>query len=156
VHKKPIDTKKFESVPEFIYQIYEEVIKSYNSESVLLPAAGLRTIVEAICNDVKVVNGVIYDENDQMKTDKQNNPIRNNKIVGKINGLQEKAIITTSQRKVLHQVRELGNYAVHEIHFPKRRTVKLGIEIIENILENIYELGKYSIAPKKKSVPTVN
>ena len=43
-----------------------------------------------------------------------------------------------------------GNYAVHEIENPTRKPLHIGIEIIENILYNLYDLDKYNIAPEKK------
>lgn len=71
--------------------------------------------------------------------------IKNGKIIpsdslaGKLMDYWKK-IITKPHLNVLHQVRSLSNYAVHEIEFPAKRTVLKGIEVIENILLNIYEI----------------
>lgn len=138
----------FTNVPTFINQVYHEVVAAVNTGANLLPAAGLRTIVEAICKDIEVSDGFVYNE-DGTHMEKNGGRVRSNKLQGKINGLQELGVITLPQRNILHQVRKLGNYAVHEIEFPKRRTISLGIEIIEKTLENIYELDKYDLAITK-------
>ncbi|MCQ4363027.1 DUF4145 domain-containing protein [Mycobacterium gordonae] len=146
---KAMPIKQFTNVPDFVNGVYVEVVNAYNSDSTILGAVGLRTIVEAICKDAKVVDGLVYDDNGNFKTDKKNQPIRSESLLGKINGLVEAGLITKKQSDVLHQVRELGNYAVHEIEMPARKTVKVGIEIVSNILLNMYELDNLSISPKK-------
>ncbi|WP_340010804.1 DUF4145 domain-containing protein [Paenibacillus sp. FSL H7-0690] len=149
---KPVAIKRifyqvsnFTNVPSFINQVYHEVVSSFNTEANLLPAVGLRTIVEAICKEVKVIDGFVYKEDGTQVVNKEGNPLRSDNLQGKINGLHEMGIITLPQRNILHQIRLLGNYAVHEIEFPKRKTIRLGIEIIEKTLENIYELDKYDL-----------
>lgn len=146
---RPMRINKFTNVPDFINSVYVEVVNAYNSDSAILGAVGLRTIVEAICKDAKITDGFVFDSDGNQKLGKGNNPIRSDSLVGKINGLVEAGFITKKQSDALHQVRELGNYAVHEIEMPARRTVKVGIEVVSTILLNIYELEKIKISPKK-------
>jgi hypothetical protein len=151
---KSIEPQILNEVPDFIYGLYNQVVQVFNLNYLILCAVGLRTIIEALCKDVGIVDGLIYDEQGNPRQDKKGNYIRSSRLVGRINGLVEKGFIAHRQAKVLHQVRELGNYAVHEVEEPTRRTLKQGIEIIELLLINVYELNKYDIAPKKQMTTT--
>ncbi|MED0676326.1 DUF4145 domain-containing protein [Aneurinibacillus thermoaerophilus] len=122
--------------------LYRQIVDAFNSSSFLLCSVGLRTLVEAICKNENVIGGMVTNEKGEL--------VRSTKLVGKINGLVEKGLITQSQSEVLHQIRELGNYATHEIVQPKRKTLVDGIEVIEHILKQIYEFGQYKISPKSK------
>jgi hypothetical protein len=144
------DYQEYTNVPNFIKDLYFQVIDAFNFKSLLLCAVGLRTLIEAICKDLNVVDGFLYDESGEIEVDKNGHQKRSDNLYGKINGILEKGVITNKQSKILHQVRELGNYAVHEIEAPNRATVRGGIEIIENILHNIYELDKYDVSPRNK------
>jgi len=42
---------------------------------------------------------------------------------------------------ILHELRFLGNEALHELTKPQPEELQIGIKIIEHILENIYELS---------------
>jgi len=98
--------------------LYEEAIACYNEQALIMCAAGLRALLEGICQDKKVKG-------------------RNLKV--KIEGLQtllpNKSII-----KNLHHFRFMGNEALHELSVPKRSQLKLAIEIIEDLLNFFYEL----------------
>ena len=39
------------NVPRFIKDIYEEAVKSYNVDSLILCSVGLRMIIEAVCKE---------------------------------------------------------------------------------------------------------
>jgi hypothetical protein len=143
-----IEARYFEKVPDFISELYNQVVSVYNLKSNLLCAIGLRTIIEAICKDVNVQDGYIYNEDGSIK-EENGRQVRSSKLVGKINGLMEKQLITINQTDILHQVRELGNYAVHEIKNPTRSTLRKGIEVIEHILISIYEMDNLKVFAKK-------
>jgi hypothetical protein len=66
--------------------------------------------------------------------------------------LVERQIIVQKQADILHQIRDLGNQSVHELVEPQRKTIRLGLEIIEGALHNIYELDKYNIGVKKLKI----
>ncbi len=140
----PIEEKKFSNLSnnKNLSLLYQQVIQAYNTLSFLLCAVGLRTLVEAICKNENVTGGMTADKGGKM--------VRKTNLQGKINGLVEKGLITQSQSEVLHQIRELGNYAVHEIVQPSKGTLIKGIEVIEHILKQIYEFGEYKISPKNK------
>lgn len=59
---------------------------------------------------------------------------------GKINGLQERGLITKSQQCALHELRFLGNKALHDLDIPSKNELEIAFEIIEHLLLEIYEL----------------
>ena len=135
--------KDFEKAPESIVELYNQVVSSVNSRHYLLCAVGLRMIVEAICKETEVVEGFVRDEEGKKIVKKKGNEAIRNNLEGKINGLQTAGIIVEKQAETLHQIRHLGNVSAHELEVPKRGTIRKGIEIIENMITNIFELEKY-------------
>lgn len=128
--------KRIRHIPPLITEIYEQTMKAYNDGSHTLCAAGLRVIVEGICEVTGVKDGPISIE----KKDGSFKEVRSKKLVGKISGLCEKEILTKKSADMLHEHRFLGNDAVHELSQPKQRELRLAIEIIEHILEQIFEI----------------
>ena len=62
-------------------------------------------------------------------------------LEGKINGLYEQGILTQKQSNILHELRFFGNRAVHELAVPSKDSLKMAMEILEQIIFNIYELS---------------
>jgi hypothetical protein len=52
----------------------------------------------------------------------------------------EKGFLTEANAETLHQLRWLGNDAIHQLARPSVKELKLAIEIIEHTLEQIYEI----------------
>jgi Domain of unknown function (DUF4145) len=98
--------------------IYREAITCYNGKALILCAAGLRALLEGICQDKKV-------KGKNLKT----------KIEGLKPLLPNKNIIRN-----LHHFRFMGNDAVHELAAPKSTEVALAIGVIEDLLNFFYEL----------------
>lgn len=117
-------------------RIYREIIDTYNNENYTLCAAGLRAIIEGICAERNVTDGEV--EVDDGKGNIQK--FRKSNLQGKISGLAEKGILTKSNAEILHEHRFLGNEALHELSQPYYDELRLAIEIVEHILENIYEI----------------
>ena len=117
-----------------------------NNEINTLCAAGLRTIIEGICAVLKINNGPV----EITKKDGSVKIVRKKNLQGKISGLTEKGILTTKYSDILHEHRYLGNEAVHELSQPSRQELALAIEIIENILENVFEIPEKAEELKRR------
>jgi ribosomal protein S27E len=128
--KETINGKIYLNLPSTIKTLYNETIDCYNNNILLLCAAGLRSLIEGICQDKE--SGTV------LKDDGTKNISKN--LEGKINGLYKKGILTEDYAKVLHEHRYLGNKAVHELSIPSRSELELAIGIIEHILDSIYEI----------------
>ncbi|WP_379969168.1 DUF4145 domain-containing protein [Ectobacillus sp. sgz5001026] len=136
--------KKFKHLPELLAALYEQVVANYELKYYLLAGAGLRMIIEGICNDLSIKNGYVTDDNTGLIVlDKDNNQVRSGNLNGKINGLAEQGVLTASQTVILHMIRKLGNQTVHKLNNPPGKIIFSGLEIVENTLTNIYELKKF-------------
>jgi len=113
-----VEPKRFKKLGRTLKQIYMETIESFNSESLLLTTAGIRALLEGVCED-KGVSG------------------RN--LASKINNLKT---ILPSQNIIdaLHHFRFIGNDAVHKLKAPEAENVRLAIKVMEDLLSYLYDL----------------
>ncbi|MED4627303.1 MULTISPECIES: DUF4145 domain-containing protein [Bacillus] len=140
---------KFNYLPQLLETLYKQVIVNYDLKQYLLAAAGLRMIIEGICNDLSITEGYVIDEKtNSKKLNNQGQEVRSKSLDGKINGLEEKGLLTKRQIQILHIIRKLGNQTVHKLNNPKRKIIKDGLEIIEITFKNLYESQKYDIVFK--------
>jgi hypothetical protein len=151
-NKDAINAKPYHNVPSNLRRIYNELIDCFNNDSPTLCAAGLRAIVEGICAQQGIVDGPVSAPAKGGGTQ----IVRRDNLEGRIAGLQEKGLLTQSSAQTLHEHRYLGNSAVHELARPSPDELKLAIEIVEHVLEQLYELPEKaaelhrSIARRKK------
>lgn len=129
-------TKYYFTAPVPISKIYFETIKAYNCDLDILCAAGLRALVEGICKAQSIKKGNISytTKTGETKTKESDS------LGGKINGLAEKGFLSANNSKALHGHKFLGNAALHSLEVPTKKELKLSIEIIENILDDLYEI----------------
>ena len=113
--QKPLDN--YFLFPIRVRAIYLEVVKSINSDLLLLAAIGLRALIEAICKQQGV-------------------SARNLKVL--IDGLTDRGVLSTKQSKVLHRLRFMGNKVAHEISRPRRDEVLAALVVAESMLRVIY------------------
>lgn len=135
----------FKSAPEVIQELYKQVVSSFELQHYLLAAVGLRMIIEGFCNDQEIVDGVKYTNAGNVRVDENGDIKRFSDLEGRINGMEEKKLITPVNTKILHQIRHLGNATAHELEVPKRSTILNAIKIIENLITNVYVYKKIDI-----------
>lgn len=131
---------EFSNVPAKLEKLYNQVVDVYNYNYLLLCSAGIRTLIEAICKELLISKGKLYNENGEVRLNNKEKVIESSSLEGKIYGLYEKDYIVWEQVKVLQTIREIGNTAVHEIKEPQRSDLKNSIIIIEKVLDLIYEV----------------
>jgi len=61
-------------------------------------------------------------------------------LEGKISGLHDKGVLTKKHADILHNLRFLGNEAVHELDQPSTNELALALDIIHHILDALYEI----------------
>lgn len=118
--------KYYVRLPAKLAHLYYEVSDTFNKKNLILCSAGLRALLEGICVD----KGIFEGPNEKGKTTKS--------LEGKINGLT--SIVPPSIVKNLHGLRFLGNQALHELDAPNKSDIQLAINVIEDIMNIIYEL----------------
>lgn len=104
-------------LPQKIRSIYKETITALNNELFILAAGGLRAIIEAICNQLK---------------------IRKEDLSVRIDLLHKKGHLTVNESRRLHSIRFLGNDALHEIETPKKESILVLLDIVNHLLENLF------------------
>lgn len=104
-------------IPASIKVIYRETISAFKTNSFILTAGGLRAIIEAICNHLKIKKGNLAD---------------------RIDLLHNKGYLTLSESKRLHSIRFLGNDALHEIEMPKKDHLFILLDIVNHLLSNLF------------------
>lgn len=122
--------KSYKNLPERLTGLYREVIAAFNRDSLLLCTAGLRALLEGICDE----RGITEGPNSQGAMSKS--------LEGKINGLS--SVVPSGIVAHLHGFRFLGNRALHELEAPKRDDLALAIAVVEDVLNVVYDLNYQS------------
>lgn len=135
-NKDAINPRPYHNVPSNLRRIYTELIDCFNNDSPTLCAAGLRALVEGVCAQQGIADGPV----ELPAKGGGTQVVRRDNLEGRIAGLQEKGLLTQSSAQTLHEHRYLGNSAVHELARPSSDELKLAIEIVEHVLEQLYEL----------------
>lgn len=128
--------RDYYNVPNTLRRIYRETLECFNNDALTLCAAGLRAIIEGICADQNISDGPVQ----ITKSDGSKETKRKDNLEGKIAGLGEKEILTQKNADILHEHRFLGNEAVHELSQPTPDELTLAMEIVEHILDALYEM----------------
>ncbi len=110
--------KSYSKLRSELTAIYREALTCYNEHAFILCTAGLRALLEGICQDKR---------------------IKGRNLKAKIDGL--KAILPNKNIiRNLHHFRFMGNEAVHELAAPKPDELALAIGVIEDLLNFLYEM----------------
>jgi len=115
-----LSNRNIMGLPVSLSRAYKETIEAYNYELRLMCSAGLRSIVEGICNCLKI-------------DDKLRLPQRIKKLS------ETKILSQTTSESLLHH-RFLGNDALHQLEIPEGQELRTAIEIIEHALVEIFEI----------------
>jgi len=145
--------KDYDHLPKLLKTLYRQVVANFEMKHYLLAAAGLRMIIEGLCNELLIKEGfLIDDETGEKKVSRKTGKVViSDSLEGRINGLSEAGVLTRKASKTLHIIRNVGNQTVHELKDPKRSVILSGLEIIEHTFYDVYELEKYDVLSKKYS-----
>jgi hypothetical protein len=114
-------------LPREIAMIYRETHAALVNKQPILAGIGIRSLIEAICNEKKA---------------------EGNTLEKKIDSLVQKGILTKEGSEILHSTRILGNKAAHEIFCFPESDLKISMDIVEHLL-----VGVYIIPIKAKKLP---
>lgn len=135
-HQNHHEKIKTINLPYNLENVYDETVSCYNKKMRIMCATGIRAMLDGICNEQGIKKGTIEKKQNDGKIA---NTI-SSKLDGKINGMNEKGIITKSQANALHELRFLGNKAIHELDEPSLSDLDLAFDIVEHVLVDIYDL----------------
>jgi len=108
-------------LPSNVRRIYKETLLVLTNHAPVLAGIGLRALLETIC---KEKNATGHD------------------LLKKIDSLVTSSILTPMSAKILHKIRTLGNAAAHEVKPHSEKQLRLAMDIIEHLLNDVYILPK--------------
>jgi hypothetical protein len=114
--------KFFADTPLKMHMVYYEIVESFNTESKVLCAIGLRALLEAICVDKGITDKVAWG------------------LKGKLAELEKRQHIPAGIVKKLESFKFMGDGAAHRLEVPDREDLKLAIEVMEGLLSFLYDL----------------
>jgi len=117
-NRKDLAAKRYGKLNPKLKSIYKEAVICYNRKAYILCAAGLRALLEGICQDKRVKGRNLKAKIDGLKPHLPNNNIIRN----------------------VHHFRFMGNDAVHELEPPKAHEIELAIGVMEDLMNFFYEL----------------
>jgi hypothetical protein len=110
--------KIFRNLNPELNQLYGEVVACFNDDRLVLCTMGLRAMVEQVCRDKGLTEG---------------------KLEHRIDGLS-KFLSSPNVIEALHAFRVVGNDAVHELGALTRDDARAAIEVMEDLLNFLYDL----------------
>jgi hypothetical protein len=130
--KGSIQPKLFRSLKPEMAQLYNELVICFNNDLLVLCTMGLRSLLEAICNE-KGVAGVNLEQ----------------RLSGLIKFLPSLNII-----EALHAMRLTGNFAAHRLEALSRSDAAAAIEVVEDLLNFFYDLDYKASKVKNPARPS--
>jgi hypothetical protein len=108
-------------LPQTVSVIYDETLAALANQCPVLSGIGLRALIETICKEKNAVGKDLFSQ---------------------IDSLQATHILTPNSATVLHKIRTLGNAAAHEVKPHSEKQLGLAMDIIEQLLREVYILPK--------------
>ncbi|MFM0155637.1 DUF4145 domain-containing protein [Paraburkholderia sediminicola] len=99
--------------------MYDETSTALANDLPVLTGIGLRALIETVC---------------KTETAKGDN------LFAKIDNLRDKGVLTKHGAAVLHNIRNLGNAAAHEVKPHSTAQLMLAMEVVEHLLMDVYIL----------------
>lgn len=129
--RNSLQEKLFQKLPPYLVQLYKEILICYQKDCLVTSTMALRALIESVCFD---------------------KGIREGNLERKIDGLS-KFIPNSNIIDALHAFRNAGNDAAHRLEAPNRESLGQAIEVVEDVLNYLYELdykaGKASNISKR-------
>ena len=119
--------KYYLRLPRTLGALYGEVVDAFNHGSLILCAAGLRALLEGLCQDKGILEGP------------NRNGVTTTSLEGKINALS--SVVPEGIVQNLHGFRFLGNRALHELAPPSKEDLSLALAVVEDIFNVVYDLN---------------
>ena len=116
-------------LPPSVLKIYNETHSALSNKLPILAGVGTRILIEAIC--------------------KEKNATGSN-LKNKIDSLVKLGTLTQAGSEILHTMRDLGNESAHNIKPHSDETLRIALDVVENLLQSVYILPKIANDLKSK------
>jgi hypothetical protein len=124
-------SKHFRQLNPKLTAIYREVVVSLNAGLKVTCAMGLRALLEGICVDKGVTDEDAWG------------------FEAKLEKLKDRKLLPSHIVDCFHSFKFIGDSAAHRLEAPSKEELELAIDVIEDLLNFLYEL-EYSLAAKAK------
>ncbi|MBC8054898.1 MAG: DUF4145 domain-containing protein [Sphingobacteriaceae bacterium] len=104
-------------LPRQLKIIYKEAIDCYAAGCLILAGAAFRALIEAICKA---------------------HDIKGRDLQAQIINMVKAKLITQKEGARMHAIRFLGNDSIHELKKPSKESLKIVLNIIDHLLNNLY------------------
>ena len=105
--------------PQKVRKIYQETIDAFNNKQPILCSIGIRSVIEAICNEEGITKKYLN---------------------SKIDELENKRIINPILCAGLHQSRIMGNDGAHRSEIFSKQELKTAINLVNKLIDTHYSL----------------
>jgi hypothetical protein len=123
--------KDVQYLPFTVQRIYGETYLALINKQPILAGIGIRALVEAVCKEESAAG---------------------RDLEKRIDDLVSKGILTQAGADILHGTRLMGNRAAHEVKPHASNELSVAMDVVENLLYNVYLLPKAaSLLPKRAS-----
>jgi hypothetical protein len=106
-------------LPPDTQRVYRETLKALGNSSPVLAGIGLRALMETVCKERQAAGANLFKQ---------------------IDDLANQQVLTPAGANILHKIRTLGNAAAHEVKPHTEKQLGLALDILENLLKNVYIL----------------
>ncbi len=130
---RELSKKRFNSLDKNLYKVYTEAIECYNNNLPISCALSLRSLIEGICINKGITDKVSWG------------------LENKINKLKDKTHLPHNIVDGLLSFKFMGDDAAHRLKTSAMQELKLAIEVIEDLLNFLYELN-YRLEHKTKTL----
>jgi len=113
-----LQIKIFRKMSPHLVHLYEEVLLCYSKDCLVTSTMALRALLESVCVDKGIKEGNLEHKIEALS-----------KFIPNLNIIE-----------ALHAFRCAGNDAAHRLEAPTRESVRLAIEVVEDVLNFLYEL----------------
>jgi hypothetical protein len=111
----------FWHLPSSVVGIYNETHAALSNKLPILAGIGIRTLIEALCKEKKAAGSNLKE---------------------RIDSLVKMGTLTQPGSEILHTMRDIGNEAAHNIKPHSDETLRIAMDVVENLLQSIYILPK--------------
>jgi|DewCreStandDraft_4_1066084.scaffolds.fasta_scaffold157726_1 hypothetical protein len=115
-------TKDLGFTPAKLFSLYHEIAESFNMELPVLCSMGLRAMIEGVCKDKGITDKDAYT------------------LAEKIDELAKRQQLPSAIAENLKSYKFIGDSAAHYLETPDRESLKLGIDVIGDLLSYLYAL----------------
>jgi hypothetical protein len=118
-----LSPKSYNGLPKKLEIVYREAIQAYNADMLLSCAIIMRALIEGVCVEKEITDTDAYG------------------LQKKLNLLKDRKILPENVVEGLSVFKFMGDNAAHHLEISDKQTIKLALEVIEDVLNGLFEVN---------------